>query len=765
MFDPHRPDFASTPVAPDRPSLDYEPAGSGEPAVVSIVTPYFDTGEIFLETVAAVRRQTLQAWEWIVVDDGSLDERAVAVLREAAGLDARIAIHRQENLGPAAARNAGVERSRGRYLCWLDSDDLIEPTFLEKCVWFLEAEPEFAFVNSWTVNFGSQELAWPYGFERGAGMLDANTAPAIAIVRRQAFLEVGGFDAAILDGHEDWEFWLRLAQAGHWGHTLPEYLAWYRQRPASRRQRLLQTDGAHERFASALASRYQGLRAAFPAPRRREPQPYETPRFDLPFANRIRRQPPASHVLFLLPWMVTGGADKINLDWIRDLVRSGSRVTVCATLESYHAWKPAFEALTEDVFVLRDFLPPAEIPRFLVYLVRSRSIDTVVVNASTLAYQLLPYLRASCPETAFVDLAHVAEPHWLNGGHPRFAVGYQELLDLNLVTTSALRAWMIERGADDSRIAICHTGIDVGEADPARFDRAAIRQSLGIADATPTLVYLGRLCAQKRPLFLCEILAGLRDAGCEFQALLVGDGELRPAVAARLGELRLTDRVRLLGSLPHRGCLEALAAGDVFLLPSAYEGISVALFEAMAMEVVPVTTDASGHAELVRPDCGVLIGPGEGELERYVEAVSRLLDDPDLRRRQGVAARARVRAEFDAERCFAGFSAALETARGNRRTRPRAAIPPGLARELATLAVETSRLNAVADLLWSHWQNTRGATAAPPRASDAAAAKRLFDYALDTRLANRILDRPLARRLGRWLVTAVERRRDRRRGP
>ena len=152
-------------------------------------------------------------------------------------------------------------------------------------------------------------------------------------------------------------------------------------------------------------------------------------------------------MLVLVPWMVTGGADRVNLDWIRELSERAYQISVCSTLCASHEWLPEFAALTPDVFVLPNFLHIGDIPRFLVYLIQSRQIDTVLISHSTLGYHLLPYLRSACPMVAFVDLCHVEEPHWLNGGHPRFAVGYQDMLDLNIVTTSHLRDWMKARGA------------------------------------------------------------------------------------------------------------------------------------------------------------------------------------------------------------------------------------------------------------------------------------------------------------------------------
>nr|GFD44652.1 hypothetical protein [Tanacetum cinerariifolium] len=137
----------------------------------------------------------------------------------------------------------------------------------------------------------------------------------------------------------------------------------------------------------------------------------------------------------------------------------GVDVTVCATLEADHRWLMKFAELTPGIFILPNFLSLSDFPRFILYIIESRSIDTVLVTGSTLGYQLLPYLRTAAPDTAFIDLCHTEEMHWLNGGHPRFALGYQDALDINVVSTRHLCEWMIQRGANPDNIRVMYTGI------------------------------------------------------------------------------------------------------------------------------------------------------------------------------------------------------------------------------------------------------------------------------------------------------------------
>ncbi|TRZ90677.1 MAG: glycosyltransferase [Rhodocyclaceae bacterium] len=758
MINPEHPDYADTPVAPGRPAFPYRPAAATETPTVTVITPFYNTDRVFLETARSLLAQSFQDFEWIIVDDGSSDPAALEMLDATRTSDARIKVIVQKNAGPAAARNAAFRHSAGRYLCLLDSDDMIEPTFIEKCLWFLESNPGFGFCNTWSVNFGDEEFLWTVGFERGNAHLEANSGPPISVVRREAFEAGGGFDESIRLGHEDWDFWLALAKAGYWGRTLPEFQEWYRKRSSGRFHQVMHSESVHQDFEALIARKYASLKESFPVPVIQPPEPYENVPHEIPFQNRLTRPDDVRRIMFLVPWMVTGGADKVNLDWVAALSRNGYQVTLCATLETHHNWLSEFARITPDIFILPNFLRCADYPRFLRYLIHSRQIETVLITGSTFGYLVLPYLRAHFPNASFVDLCHVEEPHWMNGGHPRFATGYQEMLDLNLVTSSHLRDWMAGRGADPERIDVCHSGIDVSKLDASVSATQQARKALGLAPEIPVIVFAGRICEQKRPLLLADILQGLVARGSKFQALVVGDGEMRQVLESRLAEAGLLPQVRMLGTIGHDAWLQALAASDVFLLPSKYEGISVALLEAMGMAVVPVTAAVGGQDELVSADSGFLIPHSDHELEAYIDAISRLIADVPRREDMGRAARARILEGFSLDASTTGLLAGLERARKLSKAEPRMAPSRGFAQELATLAVEYTRLSGVAGFLWNHWITTGPGGTPPVPSISLNSVARLVSLLGSTRVGAALLRSTTLRTLARWLIAKLEAR-------
>lgn len=104
--------------------------------LVSIITPMYNGRRYIAETLDSVLAQSYANWEQIVVDDGSKDDSA-AIVESYASRDSRIRLIRKPNGGSASARNKALELSKGRYVVFLDSDDLWDPDFLERQLAFI----------------------------------------------------------------------------------------------------------------------------------------------------------------------------------------------------------------------------------------------------------------------------------------------------------------------------------------------------------------------------------------------------------------------------------------------------------------------------------------------------------------------------------------------------------------------------------------------------------------------------------------------------
>ncbi|HEX6788038.1 MAG TPA: glycosyltransferase [Gaiellaceae bacterium] len=212
----------------------------------SIVIAAHNAARTLPSTIRSVLAQTVEDYEVVVVDDGSLDGTGDA-LRQTSE-DARIRYLRQEQTGPAGARNAGIQAATGSFVCLLDSDDLWLPTYLQAMADAFEAEPSasLGYTDAWrlddrtrrifrTTIMGTQRSPENPPREHEAllvELLTRNFVYTSATVRRSVLIDVGGFQTFARS--EDYELWLRIAAAGHTFVRAPGLQAVYRDRPGSR---------------------------------------------------------------------------------------------------------------------------------------------------------------------------------------------------------------------------------------------------------------------------------------------------------------------------------------------------------------------------------------------------------------------------------------------------------------------------------------------------------------------------------------------------
>jgi glycosyltransferase involved in cell wall biosynthesis len=402
----------------------------------------------------------------------------------------------------------------------------------------------------------------------------------------------------------------------------------------------------------------------------------------------------------VLPFLEIGGADTFNLDLARQLAgRHGFAVSILTTLPAANAWRPQFAAITPDIAALHPETPPEDVPRRVLDLAHSRNVGAILVTHSALGYTLLPYLRAELPGVALLDYLHIEEPHWENGGYPRMSLDHAAQLDLTVVSSEHLRGWMLARGADAARLAVCHTNIDATQWNPSTLDRDALRAELAIVPDEPVVLFAGRLVPQKRPRLMAEVLNRLARRGLRFTALVVGEGPERGALERFAHTNRLGEQMRLLGAASNERVRELMAASDIFFLPSEREGIALTLFEAMAMSLAVVAADVGGQRELLVPECGTLVPPGADEAAAYEATLARLLSNPKQRSAMGLAARRRVVAHFPLDAMGDRMAALIDAARVKARETPQVATADAAHRAVIA-AVALARQNRQVAQLW-----------------------------------------------------------------
>jgi glycosyltransferase involved in cell wall biosynthesis len=199
-------------------------------SLVSIIVPCFNYGWILAETLDSILAQTHGNWECIIINDGSADDTQ-AVAEHYQAKDARFRYVYQANGGLSAARNHGLRLAKGKYLQFLDADDLLAPRKLAIQAAYLDAHPEVDLIYGDVRYFRHGELGtlsrslnmedkpWMPGVTgKGEpllkGLLQQNIMVVTAPLLRATVLNKTGPFAEDLRSMEDWDFWVRCALNG-----------------------------------------------------------------------------------------------------------------------------------------------------------------------------------------------------------------------------------------------------------------------------------------------------------------------------------------------------------------------------------------------------------------------------------------------------------------------------------------------------------------------------------------------------------------------
>jgi glycosyltransferase involved in cell wall biosynthesis len=224
------------------------------------------------------------------------------------------------------------------------------------------------------------------------------------------------------------------------------------------------------------------------------------------------------------------------------------------------------------------------------------------------------------------------------------------------------------------RLAVVYNGLAWR---PSLRSRAGARAQLGLPPEPLLIVNVGRLSAQKNQALLLRAVQRL----AQIHLAIAGDGELEEALRREAAQLNVAERVHFLGQLDPSSVADLLAAADLFVQPSLFEGQSNALLEAMNAGVPILASDIPPQAETLRGEDGAPVGrllPVDDE-SAWAAEIASLLSNPERRAR--MAARASRRAsDFTIDRMADGFERAIMENRRDRddtkKAQPRAVAAP-----------------------------------------------------------------------------------------
>ena len=199
---------------------------------VSIITPSWNSEKYIEKTIESVQKQTYMNWEMIVVDDCSTD-RTVEIVEKISKEDPRVRIIRQEvNGGAAKARNRSLCEATGRYIAYLDADDIWKPTKLEKQVEFMKANhcgfscASYEVIDDEGRALNKEVHMLPLGDY--VGFLTNNLLQTVGIMADTSIIDKKYLVMPDIRRRQDAATWLQVLKAGYKCYGIDEVLAEYR---------------------------------------------------------------------------------------------------------------------------------------------------------------------------------------------------------------------------------------------------------------------------------------------------------------------------------------------------------------------------------------------------------------------------------------------------------------------------------------------------------------------------------------------------------
>jgi glycosyltransferase involved in cell wall biosynthesis len=201
---------------------------------VSVIISAYKSEKYISQAIESVLNQTYTRWDLIIIDDGNgeLDNTyKIAKKYKNDNDNKNIRIYKTNNLCLSRCRNLGAFYSQGDYLLFLDADDYIDKTFLDKTVQLAEHYPQYGFVYTDTQHIDEENNFcgfWNHPEYNMHDLLLQNHISSCSLIVKEMFDEMNGFDENNRNYYEDWEFWIHAGSKGWYGKHLPEKLFYYR---------------------------------------------------------------------------------------------------------------------------------------------------------------------------------------------------------------------------------------------------------------------------------------------------------------------------------------------------------------------------------------------------------------------------------------------------------------------------------------------------------------------------------------------------------
>jgi glycosyltransferase involved in cell wall biosynthesis len=353
------------------------------------------------------------------------------------------------------------------------------------------------------------------------------------------------------------------------------------------------------------------------------------------------------NILFLIPWFLIGGAEKVIYDIISHLDKNKFHIYIMAAIPAESIWMDKFSDAGCVVYNLPYYVFHYEkFFTILLSFLRSHHIDVIQISNSDFGYQALPLIKRYCPDIKIVTLIHSERVKNHQWDFIDYHNSYSQFLDNTVVITNHVLGELSRRSKMDlGDVRVIHNGIDTRDYNVSCVPEGKLKNELGF-QKYPIVTFLGRFNFDKQPdVFIRiadHIVHNIHYDSIRF--CMVGAGSDFNDCADLVRRLRLSKYIALLG---YRDDIkEILRDTYLLIMPSAVEGTPLAALEALSMQVPVVASRVGALEELIRNDINGYLVQKDNLINGMSDIIIKLLKDKDKTRELGQAGRNIVQTEF-----------------------------------------------------------------------------------------------------------------------
>jgi glycosyltransferase involved in cell wall biosynthesis len=625
--------------------------------LLSVVIPCFNYGKYVGEAVRSVSAQTFFDLEVLVIDGGSTDPDSIEQLKqlESVGLPGVTVHYRNRRHMVGDNRNFGISLAKGRYICCLDADDRLSPTYIEVAL-FLAEGYGFDLVYSSIACFGKSDFRWLVTDPSFSEVIERNKISTAAIFRKSVWAHAGGFR----DWHpgedyvpEDWEFWARLIGHGSRAKSIREPLLQYRVHSEG----ITGTSNMDaERQRKAIREANLGLFDSVNKPLNSAVTVLN------PWIN-INKSGEDSRPGFLmaLPFVTIGGAETLLYGLAEEIVNRGFRLVVVTSL-ALPATVPdkvrKFDELTPHVYPLAHLFHDENMPEdFVCGLIERYRVSHLFFAGCKLIYDLLPRLDRDFPDLAVIDQLFNDKVHAPDNRY------YRKFIDATVVPSEALKSSLVGATPEDPGV-ISIVAHSVTIPDLRVRPIADVRAELSLPADKVIVAFFGRLSEEKGGDIFVEIARNfVTDDRLFF--LMTGEGPERERIQRMIEKYRLQNQLLMAGFV--QDVTPLMQAADIVVVPSLLDGMPLVVLEAQGYEKPVVASIVGSIPSMIsNGETGYLCPPGD--VTAFSGRIAELAANPVLRQSMGRLGRIAVRENYSREGMLNAYFETFERARAMRDT-------------------------------------------------------------------------------------------------